>query len=295
MPTETNFSIQWLEDRFPFDIAARNKTVENACLHYCQNKETLRIVDIGSGTGSNGLYFFEKFPQTQEWTFIELNKELLEAAFARIKTWADEKGYPSSRDGLAMQLELPGREVQIKGLNTSFLELQKVIDLHQVDLVTAGAVFDLLTQEMFQSITDQLIFHQVGLLATLNFTDQRFQPSLSGDEQYIRLYKEHMLRPQAFGQSMGPDCYEQMTRYYEKSELDWVGGKSEWEIGPGDTTMHVHVLNFMENSVPEMLTDELDDFGEWIAKKKQLVHAQQLSTYVSHYDIFVKPPTHQDL
>ena len=48
---ENNFDIDWLAERYPFDVEARNKTIEQTAIDYLKTDQPVVIVDIGAGTG----------------------------------------------------------------------------------------------------------------------------------------------------------------------------------------------------------------------------------------------------
>ena len=53
---EENTYANWLNDRYPFDSEARDKSLEAKVMDYLKPKEALQLVDVGAGTGSNTLY-----------------------------------------------------------------------------------------------------------------------------------------------------------------------------------------------------------------------------------------------
>ena len=79
-----SFETNWLDRRYHYDNAARDKNVEKACLNHLKNKSSVTILDIGSGTGSNCLYFLEKMPAVQNWIFVEHDERLSKYALSLI-------------------------------------------------------------------------------------------------------------------------------------------------------------------------------------------------------------------
>lgn len=289
--TETDFNIDWLAERYRFDVAARSKAVEQACFQHFRQYDRLRIVDIGAGTGSNFLYLSPKFPQHQEWTFVELNTALLKAALDRIQRYAKLQGWSFDRNGNTMQFSTGKQQVSIKSKHGSFLELRELVTLGNVDLVTANAVFDLLSLKLFEQFWRQLIKYKLPLLATINYLGMAFAPQGERDDFFIKKYEAHMQREQRFGQSMGPDCVQQMQTVFKKQGVDYFSGNSTWQIGQQDTKMHQFLLQYLEEAVTELLTspEESASFAAWLANKKTLLAAQELELTVFHQDLFVAP------
>jgi hypothetical protein len=173
-------------------------------------------------------------------------------------------------------------------VNDSFLKLGEIVNLAEVDLVTAAAVFDLLSLNMLEEFLKLLLDAKVALLATINYTGMRFKPEQVGDIYYADLYSKHMKREQAFGVSLGPDCSRGMMNFYHRKNIDAVCGPSNWKVSPADLNMNNFLFEYMENAIPEMLKgdQEVEPFNLWIDKKKELLENGQLTTEVLHFDIF---------
>lgn len=290
MPTETGFNTDWLFERFAFDSKARNKTVEAACLDFLSSRSTLNIVDVGSGSGSSCLYLMQKIKQDQNWTFVELNAELAKASLERIASFAQTQNWTADSHDNSLFIHTPEKKVQIEVINKSFLELDKIVDLENVDLVTAAAVFDLLTEQMLTAFLELLNNQEVALLSTINYSGMRFATESKADYLYADLYSQHMQREQPFGRTVGADCHNVMEDFFRKKHVQVISGESNWEIGNEDKKMHAFLLDYMSNAVPEMLTSEREValFEEWLIEKKQLSGSGQLSLEVMHHDFFAK-------
>lgn len=287
--TETDFTTDWLSERFRFDAAARNEAVEKACVAHFQNHARLTIVDIGSGHGSNFFYLSPKFHQHQEWYFVELNAGLLESALNRIADFAKAEKLPFNRSGGSLSFKVKGKDFNIRGIHASFLELDQHISLDEVDLVTAGAVFDLLSVDLFEQLAKQLVSAGLPLLSTINYTGMAFDPVQEKDNYFLNLYDAHMQREQAFGRSMGPQCAAWMLSFFKRYNARYLSGESNWQVSPNDIKMHQFLLNYLEHAIKEVLISQEDHsiFEQWLKKKKSLLKAHLLHTQVFHQDIFV--------
>ncbi len=289
MPTDTAFDTGWLETRFPHDARARNPEVERACLQYCGDFNPLRILDIGAGTGSSFLYLTEKMPDQQYWTLVELNPQLLKAARERIVKWAEQYRYNTISTAEGLQLQKGKKSIELAFRHQSFLELSGLLSTAQFHLVTAAAVFDLLSAAMFRELAQQLMAHDIALLATLNYRSMAFLPQSREDKKYVEAYEAHMLRPQPFGQSMGPGCCREMIRFYRERQKPLSSGPSSWNIAASDKAMLAFMLHFMERSIGEkILTEEKgkSKFNHWMREKRRQAAEEELSLLVHHCDIF---------
>lgn len=90
----SEFSSQWLAMREPADHRSRNKALReqlNAMLTLSRTSDSppLRIIDLGSGTGSNLRGLAPHLDGDQHWTLIDYDPKLIEAAGFALKEWAD--------------------------------------------------------------------------------------------------------------------------------------------------------------------------------------------------------------
>lgn len=292
MPTDTHFATDWLHERYRFDVAARNPEVEAACLQYFAQQDAINIIDIGAGTGANVVYLAEKLPQSQQWALVELNPTLLKYARARLTTWAIAKGYSVTETGNSLRLKRESKHIALHFIKGSFLELPKLLQLKDYHLVTASAVFDLLSKEMLQTLVQTFHKNRLAFLTTLNYESMSYLPTDAADEYWIDLYEAHMQRQQAFGQALGPNCGTYLeTCFATLSNEQLLRAPSRWQIEPTDTAMHRHILQFLEKSLMEMTSMGHPDKGltPWLRQKNQWLQSQQLRLTVAHSDLFTAP------
>lgn len=290
METATLSSIHWHDERFAYDCDARNQKVEQACFHHFYGRKEMTIVDLGSGTGSNCLYFFEKFPSQQKWIFIEKEEHASQYAFKRLTQVATEKGYSISEKGNQLTLQKEERKIEIEYLTASFLDLVELVDLDNVDLVMASAVFDLISFPQFISFGSVLLEKKLPLLTTLNYAEMNFDTEEPTDVFFIEKYESYMNRPQSFGKAMGKKCPRILVDFFQKQNAEVVFGSSIWKLeGKPAQSMNTHLLNFMQAATNYMMEEESERtlFEKWISIKRNLIEEGELNTYVQYYDLFM--------
>lgn len=290
METATLTSIHWHDERFEFDCKARNEKVEQACFHHFFGKNEMTIVDLGSGTGSNCLYFFEKFPAKQNWIFIETEERISKYALKRLTREAESKGYFVNLEGDKLVLKKDEREVHIEYITASFLDLVNLVNLNEVDLVMASAVFDLISFPQFVAFGSVLLEKQLPLLTTLNYAEMNFESDDPSDPFFIEKYESYMNRPQSFGKAMGKKCPRILVDFFQKQQANLEFGSSIWKLeGKPAKGMNNHLLNFMETATLEVMDEEDEKalFEKWIENKRRMTDSGTLNTYVQYYDLFV--------
>jgi hypothetical protein len=290
METAALASIHWHDERFKYDCEARNQKVEQACFHHFYGKNEMTIVDLGSGTGSNCLYFFEKFSSQQDWIFIEKDEKISQYALNRLGIEADKKGYEVTHGVNSLVLKKEDRNIKIKYITDSFLNLVDLVDLDKVDLVMASAVFDLISFSQFVDFGSVLLEKNLPLLTTLNYAEMNFNSDAPSDVVFIEKYESFMNRPQEFGKAMGKKCPRILVDFFQKQETKVEYGPSIWKLeGESAQVMNHHLLNFMESASNQMIKDQEERilFKDWITSKREAVEEGTFDTYVQYYDLFI--------
>src|SRR5205807_1101526 len=125
-----SFSAEWLSLREPHDVRARNPVVLNAVVGAFRGKQSLRITDLGCGTGSTLRTLSPRLLPQQEWRLIDYDPALLARAAQS-----------------AAALDLPIRPVTAD-LNR---ELEQML-LAPAHLLTPSALLDLVSEDWIERL-----------------------------------------------------------------------------------------------------------------------------------------------
>lgn len=288
---EENFDIDWLNERYPYDVEARNKTLESKIIAHLAKKSSITLVDIGAGTGSNCLYFIEQLPHTQKWYLIEQNEGFKKTTIRRLRDYASYHKYNFERKKDIIKITSIRRNITVTILNDSLLNLAALVDLKKVDLVLANAVFDLFSAAQITQLVKIITHNKLVFYSTLNYEGMTFNPADPFDDIFIAAYNEHKERRQVYGKALGKQAGQFMIALFQKQGNIVQSAISKWQIEPMDIKMHYYLLNFMENALAEMdLAPAMQhNFEKWIQRKKDLIIIGQQRLEIAHLDIFVKP------
>jgi precorrin-6B methylase 2 len=284
MSNDTAYYIDWLAERYHFDAAARHPLIEEKFLHALPPNDTIALIDVGAGTGANCRYLMEKIPANQEWILIEQNSEFSEESLRSLQHHGLQKGYETYLQNGTLTLKAPAKTVQIKALQGSLLEINRMADLSATNAVVANAVFDLFTAEEFETFVQKITRHQLLFYATMNYENMHFLPTHPQDEKMICLYHEHMLRPQDMGTALGPGSVVQMIEILQQHRYAVTAGNSLWHIHSKHEKMMRYLLNFMASAIAELPLSVEDTLllKPW---KKQKEEATVLHLIIEHQDI----------
>jgi len=285
---EDNFNADWLNERYPYDSEARNKTIESTALNYLKAKTSLNLVDVGAGTGSNALYLMDKLKQDQSWTFIEMDTTLNPILIRRLKDFALYHKYEWEEQADKYKITTPAKTLSFQILNDSLLNIASLVDLSSVDLVLGNAIFDLLPATQIEAFLSPILKEKGACLFTMNYQEMEFRPTDPFDDNYISLYNKHMERPQAFGRAMGKQAGKKLVQLFKEADWSSQEADSYWQLMEDDIKMHYYLLNFMENALQELDFEVQlkEQFPKWLQRKKELIITRRQQLSIGHLDIF---------
>lgn len=285
---EENFDIDWLNERYPFDAEARNKKLETKVKDHFAEKETLTLVDVGAGTGSNCLYFMDQFTQSQKWYLVEQNEKLKKATIRRFKDYAAYHKYSFEKKKNQLKISSLKKSVEINLITDSLLNLPDLVDVKKVDVVLANAVLDALTAPQIKAFSQILLDHQLSFYATLSYRGMTFIPDDPFDDVFIDAYNQYMERPQKNGKILGEKALPMMVDFIKEHGGTVATAPSIWKVESDDIKMHYYLLNFMENALGEMELDPsmMANFARWIQRKKELIITRRQRLEIEHLDLW---------
>lgn len=288
MEREVVFNTDWLDERYAFDASARHPETEETVLESIKGKQTVHLVDVGSGNGANTRYFMQKIKASQHWTLVEQDLRLTKASLQNLATHGKEMGYSATLSENTLLLKSSTKTIEVTTINQSLLQLSEHIDLSTIDLVVANAVFDLFSGAQFAVFVQQLVKYKTPCYATLNYEAMQFFPSKADDSFFVGQYESHMHRPQSFGKGMGKECSNEMERLFKAANASINKGESKWMITENDPAMHLFLLGFMEEALHEVKENQsnLARLKNWLSIKNEQVASKSLRLEVNHLDLF---------
>ena len=280
----SGFSEQWLSLREPIDHASRSMSVQQAMLddlrqRHGQSLSSLRVMDLGCGSGSNLRALAPLFGNEQHWTLVDHDPALLFAAGRALKRWADEVVAVSDqelhlRKGAAM-------------LTVSFHRADLEADIEALmamphDLVTASALFDLVSQQWIERLCAQLAS---PLYAVLSFDGQMsWEPNHWLDRQVEDYFSRHQQQDKGLGVALGPQaggCLQQVLR---ARGFSVTSGKSPWQIRGLPCEFYHLLMQGIARAVVEAGLSEVE-VNDWLS-----FHAQTQCCVVGHDDLYASSP-----
>lgn len=292
----SSFSNGWLWLREPADHRARATRLLPPLQTWLQSRTeerkakntACRIVDLGTGTGSNLRYVHARLELTQAWTLVDNDAALLAALPDRMHAWADAHSLTIEQTLTGMSLAAENR------LSTAAfctLDLAKAWPpLHSADLVTASALLDLFSADRVVDLAKQLQESRVAVLFALSYDGRiGLEPSDPGDIELIQAVNEHQRRDKGFSAALGPAAADAMAVALNEQGFSVQTAHSDWFLDKTDGELQAQLMDGWCDAASEQYPDKAQDFRAWRARREAQRLTGKLHVRVGHLDILALP------
>lgn len=256
----SGFSADWLALREPADVAARSPEVARFVIDALPLRVSTRIVDLGSGTGSNVRCLSALMPQQQEWRLVDNDTALL--AVARTSVPVAVETHVADLQHLAPSL-FAGR-----------------------DLVTASALLDLVSEAWLAGFVGHCRRAGAAVLVVLNY-DGRIEcsPHDEDDEVVRGLVNLHQCTDKGFGPALGPDSGERAEALLRDAAYAVHREKSDWLLRPNQSELQRQLIAGWAGAAIEMSPSAAERIRAWEGRRLAHVNAGRSQIVVGHDDI----------
>ncbi|MBT8146570.1 MAG: class I SAM-dependent methyltransferase [Gammaproteobacteria bacterium] len=270
----SSFSIDWLNLREEADLRARDPALLSRARRWlevagAEGAEAAAnvVVDLGAGTGATLRALAAiggSHPVPAVWRLLDHDKSLLAEA--------------NRRHGSSQQLEI--YPVDLANVAT--------LPLNGVRLVTASALFDLVSAEFIEALTAALLRasgnNQVGIYSALNYdgtTD--WEPAHPLDKTVLAAFNRDQRQDKGFGPALGPDAGRCMAEIFSKAGFVVHTAESPWQLGATDKALVNNLIEGISEAVANDATLDPTELTDWTRFRQS--HVATGSCKVGHADI----------
>ncbi len=279
----TGFSPEWLALREPADHRARHQTLQH---QVCTRLEVLarteqravRMIDLGCGSGSNLRALAGSLPDQQQWTLVDYDPLLLEAARTAIIDWADR---------IVAEQPVLRLSKNNKTIEVSFVQVDLALDIEAVlgwpaDLITAAAFFDLVAEPWLVRFCKAL---RTPLYTVLTYDGhEQWLPPHPSDNSILKAFHAHQKTDKGFGVAAGPEAAGILQRELQLRRFEVTLAPSPWQIDQSETALIQALATGSAAAVRETQLISVQDVDQWLAARRKAEHCT-----VGHWDILATP------
>jgi hypothetical protein len=260
----------WLSLREAADAAARSVELTQAVAARLPRERPIRIVDLGSGTGSNVRYLTSRLPPGQEWLLVDADAAILDEA----------------RPRLAAVAAAPGARLHIDVRTQNLGALDPEIFTGR-DLVTASALLDLVSARWLAELAAQC--RAAGSIALFSLTyDGRSHcaPAEPEDDAMRLSMNRHQKRSdKGFGPAAGPDAVDAAAHAFADAGYDVARVRSDWTLSPDARDLQRELIVGWAEAAREIAPEQAAAIDDWLGRRLAHVDAGRSRIVVGHEDL----------
>lgn len=262
----SGFSAEWLALREPIDHGARSEEIIAGVAGWFIQDDTLKITDIGSGTGSTLRALKPILTQRITWHLVDHDDALLDVA----------------------KNEARGDRVEF-----SLADLSQSLDplfKQQPDLITTSAFLDLVSYDWLENMVMEITARKIPFYAALSYDGRSgCEPVLEMDTDIQKAFNTHQKTDKGFGPALGPDAADTTIKLFEKAGYQVTLANSDWVGNAKHKAFQTMLLQGWHDAACEIEPAKSTLFKEWLLERINLIENQQASLFVGHKDIFAVP------
>ncbi|MDN3554268.1 class I SAM-dependent methyltransferase [Halomonas almeriensis] len=283
------FAADWLALREPVDARSRVDHLNQAlCAWLADRRRPVTVLDLGAGSGSNLRYLAPRLSLPQQWTLLDHDADLLERA---------RDALPPTGEPLEVMTRLDdmGRWSQAPQVLDAWLD--------GVDLVTASALLDLVSQSWVETLAAAVATRQAAVLIALSVDGDWWlettaaQPEEAArrrrEDQWMRRhYRAHQASDKGAGTALGGQAPEAMATALRANGYRVEVAESPWRLeAPRDLALGEALLEGWRDAVSEQEPHAMETVRHWHAARRASWQRGELVIRVGHRDLLALPAT----
>jgi SAM-dependent methyltransferase len=281
----------WLALREPHDWAARDASLVDEVVRALPGVSALRVLDLGTGTGSNLRYLMTRLPPRQEWLLVDKSADMLGRVLDRTVGWARSRGLRVEPAAAGFTVRSSGLECRVR-LEQHDLDLPLApapfADRH---LVTAAALLDLVSDAWLNALV--LRCRSVGAAALFALTydgDTTFEPSDPDDRRATDLLNSHQRRDKGLGgPAAGPAAHGRAAYWFREGGFDVREAATNWDVDGSATRLQEELIAGLAGAAVEQQPGCAEAMAAWKSRRLELLRAGRSRVIVGHHDLAAWP------
>lgn len=283
-----NSLASWLQLREPADAAARSDSLTRTIVDALADRETVQVLDLATGTGSNLRYLAPRLQGRQRWLVVDRDAALLALLPELMSSWGTDRHYEVDTIG--------GNECVIRNEQLECQVESRCLDLNSLDdvdifagrqLVTASALLDLVSETWLSALAARC--RAVGAAALFAITYNGWSscsPAEPEDEMICDLLNRHQKTDKGLGGSAaGPDAAACAARCFADTGYRVWTEPSDWTLGSAEQALQRRLIEEWAKAATELASDNASGIARWRARRIDHVNAGRSHIVVGHFDV----------
>jgi SAM-dependent methyltransferase len=275
----SGFTAEWLALREAADARARAPDLAAMLRSRLAPRRAVSVLDLGSGTGANLRATAKLLGPLQAWRLVDHDPSLLDAAAARLRVWADAV----EAEGMPLVLRKDGRRIAVSFLRADLKSEIARGDFGGFDLVTASALFDLVSPELIAALAGKVAAAGALFYAVLTYDGaQSWAPAHPADERVLGAFHRHQARDKGLGPAAGGAAPAHLAAAFAAAGAIFHAAASPWRLGATDAPLIQRLAAGIAAAARETGLVAERDISAWLARERP-------SCEIGHQDLLAVP------
>ena len=277
----------WLELREPADAVARSAAVTRALVDALRGWDSIRVLDLGTGTGANVRYLVPHLPPRQQWLIADRDPALLTTAQVRLSSWAAARGLDLHRHprGRTIQGEHLTCDIEARALDLGSLD--DVSLFAGRDVVTASALLDLTSEQWLRTLAGRCRAVGAAALFALSYNGwSTCSPAEAEDDLVRDLLNRHQRTDKGLGgQAAGPEASALAVRCFSDAGYQVRAERSDWVLDSPENELQRRLVAGWAEAASELMPDAADTIAGWRRRRDGHIRGGSSRIVVGHVDM----------
>lgn len=264
--SDSSFAASWLALREPVDHRSRSDELTGILAAEGRQRGWSRVVDLGSGTGSNLRYLDPRLPWVESWTVLDQDGDLL----GRVTE------------------PRPGRELR---RITGDIAREGLAAVAETELVTASALLDLVSDDWMAALVRACRAAGAGALFVLSYDGHiHLAPEEPEDAEVREAVNRHQERDKGVGAALGPAAASVAEELFRGAGYRTESVRSPWILeGPADAALARELTDGWVEAAAEVWSGDPARLRRWHARRRDQIHGGGFRIEVGHRDLLALP------
>jgi hypothetical protein len=272
------FEDAWLTLREPIDHRARASALTDRLTQAWSAAGWSRVVDLGSGTGSNLRFLDGRLAEVEEWILVEQDPDHV----ARLRAVSPTSGRV---------------DVQTRDLATSAVE-----GVWSAHLVTAAALLDLVSKSWLETLVGACADAGAAALFVLSYDGQVGWERASGagslevsalDTLVLDAVNRDQQRDKGFGPALGSLAGVTAERLFRAAGYRTWLEPSPWRLAAAEAALVRRLVAGWQEVAASAEPNQASELARWADDRVRSLAAGHVTVEVGHVDLLALPPGSQ--
>jgi trans-aconitate methyltransferase len=262
------FQATWLDLREAADHQARAAELLEFLHAWAAEKSSLRVLDLGAGTGSNLRFLAPRLGVPQRWILLDHDAELLAQASPPATP------YP----------------VAWETVRADLAQWREQAEAVRPDLVTASALIDLVSESWLESLAAGSANLGAAVHIALSY-DGNVQWSNPDplDDEILATVNAHQERNKGLGSALGPRATERLVHLLKTHGYRVWTAVSPWMLTAESVSLAEHLIAGWVHAASEQEPARADPYQNWGARRLEDLMSARTEIRVGHRDLVALP------